>query len=307
MNTDTGRTVRIIGVPLDLGASRRGTDMGPSALRIAGLGNALRQMGYQVDREEDIHAPAMETRTPEDVKARFKPQILEVCTQLAKRVESILEGGDFPLVLGGDHSIAMGTVAGTASYYRNQGQSIGLIWFDAHGDMNVPGVSPSGNIHGMPLAHLLGKGDEELKNIQGFSPKVNPENVALIGIRDIDAGERKIIRESGIHAFTMREIDEQGMAAISRQALEIVNDGTAGFHISFDVDGCDPTVIPGSGTLVPGGVSFREAHLLMEYCADNDKLLSLEIVELNPFLDDGNISAERTLQLILSAMGKSIL
>jgi arginase len=307
MNTETGRTVRIIGVPLDLGASRRGTDMGPSALRIAGLGNALRGMGYRVDREEDIHAPAMETRTPEDVKARFKPQILEVCTQLADRVVSILDGGDFPLVLGGDHSIAMGTFAGTSSYYRKLNQSVGLIWFDAHGDMNVPGVSPSGNIHGMPLAHLLGKGDGDLKNIQGFSPKVNPKNVALIGIRDIDAGERKIIKESGIHAFTMREIDEHGMAAISRRSLEIVNEGTAGFHISFDVDGCDPTVIPGSGTLVPGGVSFREAHLLMEYCADDGNLLSMEIVELNPFLDDGNISAERALQLILSAMGKSIL
>jgi len=307
MNPNTNRTVRIIGVPLDLGASRRGTDMGPSALRIAGLGNALRRMGYTVAREEDIPAPAMETGTPEDLKARFKPQILEVCTKLAARVVAILEEGDFPVVLGGDHSIAMGTFAGTASHFRNKGQSVGLIWIDAHGDMNVPGSSPSGNIHGMPLAHLLGRGDEELKNIQGFSPKVKPENVALIGIRDIDAVERKNIKESGIHAFTMRDIDELGMAAVARRALEIVNDGTAGFHLSFDVDGCDPTVIPGSGTLVPGGISFREAHLLMEYCADNGNLLSLEVVELNPFLDEGNISAERAMGLLLSAMGKSIL
>ena len=307
MNTESGRTVRIIGVPLDLGASRRGTDMGPSALRIAGLGNALRRMGYTVAREEDIPAPAMETGTPEDLKARFKPQILEVCSRLADRVVALLKDGDFPLVLGGDHSIAMGTFAGTASHYRDQGESVGLLWFDAHGDMNIPGVSPSGNIHGMPLAHLLGKGDEDLKNILGFDPKVNPENVALIGIRDIDAHEREIIRDSGIHAFTMREIDEHGMAAVSRRALEVVNDGTAGFHISFDVDGCDPTVIPGSGTLVPGGVSFREAHLLMEYCADDGNLLSMEIVELNPFLDEGNVSAERTMELLLSAMGKSIL
>ena len=307
MTTTSDRTVRIIGVPLDLGASRRGTDVGPSALRIAGLGKALRRMGSTVAREEDIPAPAMETGTPEDIEARFKPQILEVCTNLAERVLSVLEDGDFPLVLGGDHSIAMGTFAGTASHLRQTGQQAGLIWFDAHGDMNVPGVSPSGNIHGMPLAHLLGKGDADLKNILGFSPKVKSENVALIGIRDIDAGERRIIRESGIHAFTMREIDEHGMAAVARRALEIVNDGTAGFHISFDVDGCDPTVIPGSGTLVPGGVSFREAHLLMEYCADDGRLLSMEIVELNPFLDDGNVSAERALELILSAMGKSIL
>jgi arginase len=307
MTTTADRTVRIIGVPLDLGASRRGTDVGPSALRIAGLGRQLRRMGYTVAREEDVPAPAMETGTPEDIEARFKPQILDVCTRLAERVVTILEDGDFPLILGGDHSIAMGTFAGTASHYRNRGEQVGLIWFDAHGDMNIPGVSPSGNIHGMPLAHLLGKGDEDLRNIQGFSPKVNPENVALIGIRDIDAGERKIINDSGIHAFTMREIDEHGMAAVAQRALEIVNNGTAGFHISFDVDGCDPTVMPGSGTLVPGGVSFREAHLLMEYCADDGNLLSMEIVELNPFLDEGNVSAERAMELLLSAMGKSIL
>lgn len=307
MKPTSQRTVRIIGVPLDLGASRRGTDVGPSALRIAGLGNALRRMGYEVALEEDIPAPAMETRRSEDKQARYKPQILDVCTRLAKRVKEVMDADDFPLVLGGDHSIAMGTVAGTAAHCRDQNQSIGLIWFDAHGDMNVPGVSPSGNIHGMPLAHLLGKGDDDLKNILGFCPKVKPENVALIGIRAIDAGERKIIRDSGIHAFTMREIDEHGMATVARRALEIVNDGTAGFHVSFDVDGCDPTVIPGSGTLVPGGVSFREAHLLMEYVADSGRLLSLEIVELNPFLDERNISARRALELILSAMGKSIL
>jgi arginase len=307
MTTSSDRIIRIIGVPLDLGASRRGTDVGPSALRIAGLGRQLRRMGYTVAREEDIPAPAMETGTPEDVKARFKPQILEVCTRLAERVLAILDEGDFPLVLGGDHSIAMGTFAGTSAHYRARGESVGLLWFDAHGDMNIPGVSPSGNIHGMPLAHLLGKGDDDLKNILGFSPKVSPENVALIGIRDIDSNEREIIRESGIHAFTMREIDEHGMAAVARRAMEIVNDGTAGFHVSFDVDGCDPTVIPGSGTLVPGGVSFREAHLLMEYCADDGNLLSIEVVELNPFLDEGNISAERTLELMLSALGKSIL
>lgn len=307
MTTSADRTIRIIGVPLDLGASRRGTDVGPSALRIAGLGGQLRRMGYTVAREEDIPAPAMETGTPEDVKARFKPQILEVCTQLADRVKTILDEGDFPLVLGGDHSIAMGTFAGTSAHHRDRGEKVGLLWFDAHGDMNIPGSSPSGNIHGMPLSHLLGKGDDDLRNIQGFHPKVDPDNVALIGIRDIDAHEREIIKESGIHAFTMREIDEHGMAEVSRRAMEIVNDGTVGFHISFDVDGCDPTVIPGSGTLVPGGVSFREAHLLMEYCADDGNVLSMEVVELNPFLDEGNISAERTLELILSALGKSIL
>ena len=307
MTQPTDKPIRIIGVPLDLGASRRGTDVGPSALRIAGLGNALRRLGYEVALEEDIPAPAMETRHFGDKQARYKPQILDVCTRLATRVKAVMDDAEFPLVIGGDHSIAIGTVAGTAAHFRDAGKSLGLIWFDAHGDMNIPGVSPSGNIHGMPLAHLLGKGDDDLKNILGFNPKVKPDNVALIGIRAIDRHEREIIRESGIHAFTMREIDEHGMATVARRALEIVNDGTAGFHVSFDVDGCDPTVIPGSGTLVPGGVSFREAHLLMEYVADSGRLQSLEVVELNPFLDERNVSARRTLELILSAMGKSIL
>jgi len=307
MNSPEKPSVRIVGVPLDLGASRRGTDMGPSALRIAGLGAAIRRLGYRVGREQDIPAPAMETRSTDDKEARFKPQILEVCTNLAIKVKSILQANEIPLIIGGDHSIAMGTVAGVSSFYRDQEKSIGLIWFDAHGDMNIPGVSPSGNIHGMPLAHLLGKGDEDLMNIMGFSPKVKAENVALIGIRDLDAGERRIVRESGIHAFTMRDIDERGMAEVAENALQVVNAGTAGFHVSFDVDGCDPSVIPGSGTLVPGGVSFREAHLLLEYCADSHRLLSMEVVELNPFVDERNVSAERTLQLILSAFGKSIL
>ena len=301
------KTIKIIGVPMDLGASRRGTDMGPSALRIAGLGRKLRQQGHEVDREEDIAVPAMETRTAQDSKARYKPQILDVCTKLAHRTEEILDGGGFPLILGGDHSIAMGTVSGVSSHFRKKEQDIGLLWFDAHGDMNIPGVSPSGNIHGMPLSHLLGRGDEDLANILGYSPKVKPEHVAIVGLRSIDAGERKIIHDSGIHAFTMRDIDERGMANVAKEALEVVTNGTAGFHVSFDVDGCDPLVIPGSGTLVPGGVRFREAHLLMEYIADSKEMCSLEIVELNPFLDDKNISAERTLHLMLSALGKSIL
>ncbi len=292
---------------MDLGASRRGTDMGPSALRIAGLGAAIRDMGYTLAREEDIVVSAMETRSVEDSKARFKPQILSVCTELAERVKELMDTGEFPLVIGGDHSIAMGTVSGVAAHFRERGEEMGLIWFDAHGDMNIPGVSPSGNIHGMPLAHLLGRGDPDLAGILGFSPKLNPDKVALIGIRDIDSGERKIIHESGIHVFTMRDIDEHGMAKVARTAMDIVTNGTGGFHMSFDVDGCDPTVIPGSGTLVPGGVQYREAHLLLEYCADSRQLTSMEVVELNPFLDHGNISAERTLHLITSALGKSIL
>ncbi len=307
MNFTPDKKVHIIGVPMDLGASRRGTDMGPSAMRIAGLGATIRDMGYRLAREEDIAVPAMETRSSEDNDARFKPQILSVCTTLSGRVKDIMGKGGFPLVIGGDHSIAMGTVAGAASHFRDRGESMGLLWFDAHGDMNIPGVSLSGNIHGMPLAHLLGRGDPDLAGIQGFSPKVNPDNVVLIGIRDVDAGERRIIRESGIHVFTMREIDEHGMAKVARRAMKIVTEGTGGFHVSFDVDGCDPSVIPGSGTLVPGGIRFREAHLLLEYCADTHKMTSMEVVELNPFLDHGNVSAERTIHLITSALGKSII
>ena len=292
---------------MDLGASRRGTDMGPSAVRIAGLGPALKRLGYEVARERDIAVPAMETRAPKRREARFYEEILDVCQKLCMRVQKTLGNGDFPLIVGGDHSIAMGSVSGTAAHFRERNEEIGLLWFDAHGDMNIPGVSPSGNIHGMPLAHLLGKGDTGLAGIGGFNGKVKPENVALVGIRDIDEGERKIIRESGIHAYTMREIDERGMAAVAREALDVVTTGTAGFHVSFDVDGCDPGVIPGSGTLVPGGVSFREAHLLLEYCADTQKMVAFDLVELNPFLDQGNVSAERAVQMVLSAFGKSIL
>lgn len=299
--------IQIIGVPIDLGASRRGTDGGPSALRVAGLGGQLAALGYQLAIEKDIAVPAMESCGQDQSAMRYKPEILQVCTELAEQTRSALAIGDIPLIIGGDHSIAHGTVAGVACHYQEQKQSIGLLWFDAHGDINTPDISPSGNIHGMPLAHLLGYGDADLANILDFSPKVRPENVVLIGIRDIDTGERELIQRSGITVYTMRDIDERGMAAISREAMQIVCNGTAGFHVSFDVDGCDPSVIPGSGTLVPGGVSFREAHLLLEYCADTQKMLSMEVVELNPFLDQGNISAERTISLIKSAFGKRVL
>jgi arginase len=249
----------------------------------------------------------MESRAPADPSARFKEEILEVCEKLAEATLAVLENGMTPLVIGGDHSIAMGTVSGASAFFRKQEKQLGLLWFDAHGDMNLPGTSPSGNIHGMPLAHLLGKGDSELSTILGAHPAVAPENVALIGIRDIDDVERDIINESGISAFTMHDIDKLGMGEVARRALEVVNDGTAGFHISFDLDGCDPEVIPGSGTLVPGGVSFREAHFLLEECANDGRMASMEIVELNPFLDHANISAERAVTLVQSAFGRSIL
>ncbi len=299
--------IQIISVPLDLGASRRGTDGGPSALRVAGLGEGLRRLGYEVLTDVDIDVPAMETRETASKDARFKSEILAVCTSLAAKTKETMDAGRTPLVIGGDHSIAMGTVAGVAAHFRERGEDIGLIWFDAHGDMNLPATSPTGNIHGMPLAHLLGRGDPELAGIAGFTPAVKPENVALIGIRDIDQGERKIIAESGITTFTMRDIDELGMREVCMRAIDTVTSGTAGFHVSFDVDGCDPSVIPGSGTLVPGGVNFREAHQLLENCADTERMTSMEVVELNPFLDQANVSAERTVMLIQSAFGRSIL
>ncbi len=306
MNTQK-KPIHIIGVPLDLGASRRGTDAGPSAVRVAGLSASLVKLGYEVTVESDIPVPTMETRHPESRKARFKSEILEVCERLAVATRDTLDAGDIPLVIGGDHSIAMGTIAGVAAHYRNMGADIGLIWFDAHGDMNLPGTSPSGNIHGMPLAHVLGHGDPDLANILDQCPAVKPENVVLIGIRDIDDHEREFIRTSGIKVFTMSDIDELGMTHVCQETLKIVNANTAGFHISFDVDGCDPSVIPGSGTLVPGGVSFREAHQLLENCAKTGRMTSMEVVELNPFLDQANVSAERAVALIQSAFGRSIL
>ncbi|HEX9792784.1 MAG TPA: arginase [Planctomycetota bacterium] len=301
------KRIRILGVPMDLGASRRGTDMGPSALRIARLADGLGGLGYAVEREQDVHVPSMETRSSGEETLRFRDEIRYVCTRLAARVRGVLADGAIPLVLGGDHSIAMGTVAGVAGHFRDRGESLGLIWFDAHGDMNTAESSPSGNIHGMPLAHLLGLGDSTLAQIGGFSPKVLPEHVALVGIREVDAKERALIRNAGVRVFTMRDIDERGMGAVARDVLETVTKGTAGFHMSFDVDGLDPTVAPGVGTAVPGGVDYREAHLLMEYSADSGLMTSMEVVELNPMFDTRNETAERVKQLILSAFGMSIL
>ncbi|RVU82800.1 arginase [Leucothrix sargassi] len=303
-------TIQVIGVPLDLGASRRGTDAGPMALRVAGLRAALRKIKYDVAVDIDIPVPQKETqirRKDPDCDAHFKTEILQVCQDLAKATYASLKNGSFPLVTGGDHSLAMGSVSATSHFYREQNQEIGLLWFDAHGDMNTPESSPSGNIHGMPLAHLLGTGDKDFIDILAPGAKVKPENVVLIGVRDVDLNEQAIIRDAGIHVFTMRDIDERGMAAVSREAIELVSKNTAGFHLSFDLDGCDPSVIPGTGTTVQGGVNYREAHLFLELCAESEALLAMDVVELNPFLDQKNVSAERAVLLIQSALGRSIL
>lgn len=307
---ESRKPIQIINVPLDLGASKRGTDAGPSALRIAGLGSEIKKLGFKLQAELNLHAPVLGQKSkenPVDKSARYKPEILHVCKELAEHTYRTLEADHFPLILGGDHSVAMGSVSAVSTFYREQNQEIGLIWFDAHGDMNTPESSFSGNIHGMPLAHLLGDGDQDFIDILSKGKKLKPENVALIGIRDIDSKERERIHQSGIHTYTMRDIDERGMFSICQEALQIVNDGTAGFHLSFDLDGCDPTVIPGTGTKVPGGVNYREAHLLLELCAESQQMLAMDMVELNPFLDERNISAERAVALIRSALGESIL
>ena len=249
----------------------------------------------------------MESRQTKSDSARFLDEILTVCGNLASETRKALADGDSPLIIGGDHSLAMGSVSGVAAHYREQGEDIGLLWIDAHADMNTPDSSPSGNVHGMPLAHLLGYGDDRLNNIENSRPAVKPENTVLIGVCDIDGRERDYVRKSGLTVFTMRDIDELGMTEVCRQAIQVLTTGTAGFHVSFDVDGCDPSVMPGSGTLVPGGINYREAHQLLENCADTGKMTSMDVVELNPFLDQKNVSAERAVTLVQSAFGRSIL
>ncbi|HZN37978.1 MAG TPA: arginase [Planctomycetota bacterium] len=305
--SQTRKTVRLIGVPMDLGAGRRGVDMGPSAIRIAGVSQGLRQLGIAVEDDGDVGVPAPESRDPGDRTARYLEPIYHVCNRLRLRVRRSLEQAEVPVVLGGDHSIAIGTVAGVSEHFRARDQNVGLVWIDAHADMNTPESSPTGNIHGMPLATLLGMGHPRLVEMGGFWPKVKKENVALIGIRDIDAAERDIVVKSGIHAYTMRDVDERGMRAIMQEAIGYATDGTAGFHVSFDLDGMDPRDVPGTGTPVRGGISWREANLLMEMVSDTGRVTSLEVTELNPILDVKNQSGEVAVDLILSAFGKSIL
>lgn len=303
----TQPTVRLVGVPMDLGAGRRGVDMGPSAIRIAGVSQGLRQLGFRVEDDGDVGVPAPESRDPGAATARYLDPIYHVCNRLRLRVRRSLDHGEIPLVMGGDHSIAIGTVSGVAEHFRNRGQHVGLIWVDAHADMNTPETSPTGNIHGMPLATVLGHGHRRLVEMGDFWPKVQPKNVCLIGIRDIDAEERDFVKRSGIHAYTMRDVDERGMRAILQESIGFATDGTAGFHVSFDLDGMDPRDVPGTGTPVKGGISWREANLLMEMVSDTGKMTSLEVTELNPILDVKNQSGEVAVDVILSAFGKRIL
>ena len=301
------KTLHIVGVPMDLGAGRRGVDMGPAAIRVAGLGAKAGALGYVVKDCGNIFVEQVERLKDVSDHAHYLDEISAASFRLAEKTHAIVEDGGFPIVLGGDHSIAIGSVSGVSKHYHDRGQRIGVIWFDAHADMNTPDSSLSGNIHGMPLACLMGRGPAVLVDIFGFAPKVEPSNVALIGIRDIDPGERALIRELGVRAFTAREMDERGMNAIMDEAISIASRGTAGYHVTLDVDFIDPRFAPGVGTPVPGGATYRESHLAMERVADHGGMVSLEYAELNPVYDVRNQSAEVGVELLLSALGKSIL
>jgi arginase len=299
--------VTLIGVPLDLGAGRRGVDMGPSALRVAEVDAKIAALGYDVDDWGDLPVKIRETQGPGDPRLKYLKEILEVCALLRNRVGEALTAGTLPVVLGGDHSVAMGTIAGLARHFNGRREKLGLIWFDAHADANTPETSPSGNIHGMPLAAVLGHGAESLVNLAGYLPMVEASRAALVGIRDVDPAERATVKSSGIGAFTMRDIDERGMRSVMEEAIKRATTGTAGVHVSFDLDGIDPDFAPGVGTPSPGGLSYREAHLAMEMLADTGRVVCAELVEVNPILDQRNGTAALAVELLCSLLGKKIL
>jgi arginase len=299
--------VRIIGVPMDLGQSRRGVDMGPSALRSAGLQAAIKKLGLIVEDLGNVEVKQPEEMPIGEKRAKYLQEIAETCADIAKTVDKALQEGFLPLVLGGDHSIAAGVAAGDSNFYRQQKKDIGYIWLDAHGDMNTPDSSPSGNVHGMPLASIMGYGAPELSELLGFKPKAEAGNIVIVGARDLDSHERKIAKKSGVHVFTMRDIDERGMREVMSDAIKYAMDDTAGIAVSLDMDFVDPADAPGVGTPVRGGVTYREAHLAMEMIADSEAMVSLEVVEINPILDEHNRTALLGVELVLSALGQKIL
>ncbi|MGI8671356.1 MAG: arginase [Luteitalea sp.] len=299
--------IHLIGVPLDLGGGRRGVDMGPSALRIAGIADRPIALGHRVRDGGDLSTPTPETRAEGDPKKRYVRDIQGVCDALYERLLAALAAGALPVVMGGDHSLAAGSVAASAAFMRRQQMALGLIWVDAHGDMNTPATTSSGNVHGMPLAALLGEGPSELAMIGGYEPKVAPQHTVLVGVRNLDHREKDEVRASGIHVFTMKDIDRQGAASIMEQALELAGGGTGGVHLSFDLDACDPSIAPGVGTPVRGGLNYREAHLMMETVADAHRLVALDLVEVNPVLDSQNSTAVLGAELAASALGLRIL
>ncbi len=302
-----GKQVTLIGVPLDLGAGRRGVDMGPSAFRVAEIDAKLRTLGYDVEDVGDLDVQIQETRSPGDPRLKYLKEIRATCEALREVAVGALKAGRMPVVLGGDHSIAMGTIAGLARFHRERKEKIGLVWFDAHADCNTADTSPSGNIHGMPLAVALGLGAPELVGLGGNGPMVDGSRAAAVGLRDVDPPERANVRATGLGAFTMRDIDERGMRLVMEEAIKRASSGTAGIHVSFDLDAMDPDYAPGVGTPCPGGLSFREAHLAMEMLADTGKVISAELVEANPVLDHGNLTARLGVELLCSLLGKKIL
>jgi len=300
------RHIEIIGAPIDLGAGRRGVDMGPSAIRIADLEARLERLGHRVMDFGDIDVMIPETLEIGSPALRYKPAILAACDALRREVERSLAEGRTPLVLGGDHSVAIGSVAGVSRHFRSRGESIGVLWFDAHGDSNTPETTPSGNIHGMSLAVSLGHGDEELVALGGHAPKVDARNVAIIGLRDLDPGEREFLKRSGVTVYTIREVDERGMRDVVSEAIEIAGRGTAGIHLSFDLDVLDPEDAPGIGTSVMGGITYREAHLAMEILGERGNVVSVDLVEVNPVLDTRNMTGDLAVELAQSLLGKRI-
>lgn len=299
--------IRIIGVPMDLGASRRGVDMGPSTLRVAGLQSRLKQLGHHVEDIGNITVKQPEEQHYGVKNAKYLEEIADTCKGLAEITRKALDEGFLPLVLGGDHSIAVGTAGGAAAHFHKQSKRIGLIWLDAHGDMNTPESSPSGNVHGMPLASIMGYGATELTDLVGVKPMIEPRSVALVGVRDLDSKERRLMKDSGVHAFTMRDIDERGMREVMSEALRFTTDDTAGVAVSLDMDFVDPSDAPGVGTPVRGGVTYREAHLALEMIADSRAMVSFEVVEINPVIDLHNTTATLGVELVLSGLGKKIL
>ena len=292
---------------MDLGASRRGVDMGPSALRVAGLMARVKQLGHHVEDMGNVAVRQPEEMSYGEKRAKYVEEIADACKDLGEAVQKSLEEGYLPLVLGGDHSIAAGSTSGAAAHFRKEKKQIGCIWLDAHSDMNAPETSPSGNVHGMPLAGILGYGVPELHDLFGFKPKIEPQNVVLVGVRDLDSHEKKFIKKLGVRAFTMRDIDERGMREVMSDALKYAMDDTDGISVSLDMDFVDPSDAPGVGTPVRGGATYREAHLAMEMIADTEAMVSMEIVEINPVIDEHNRTALLGVELVLSGLGKKIL
>lgn len=297
------KKISIIGVPMDLGQTRRGVDMGPSAIRYAGIVERLENLQYEMEDLGDIMIGRAERVQNNDSKLRNLKSVAEGNAKLAEQVDEVVKNGSFPLVLGGDHSIAIGTIAGVAKHYNN----LGVIWYDAHGDLNTSETSPSGNIHGMSLAVSLGLGHPDLTNILGYMPKVKPENVVIIGARSLDEGERALIKEKGIRVYTMHEIDRLGMTKVMEETIQYLKEKTDGVHLSLDLDGLDPADAPGVGTPVLGGISYRESHLAMEMLAEAQIITSAEFVEVNPILDEKNKTASVAVALMGSLFGEKLL